>query len=194
MPRSWLHRPSRRTTKMQTELSFMRSENPANEHPKFARDESTHVAAHRKRRLVSQNGRIKVANTNIPGKRERYFGDLFTTILDMPFHWILGIYSLVYLASWSGFGTVWYVIYHMRKANGYEDYYCVDNVDGWISAFLFSIETQTTIGYGGRQVRFYLKIFLKITNLHSTVGVLIVCGVAVREILRNIQGHAGYIQ
>ena len=154
MPRSWLHRQTRRTAKMPTELTMVRSNNPANEHPKFNLGQSSHVAAHRKRRLVSQNGRIKVANTNVPGIHERYFGDLFTTVLDMPFHWILGIYSFVYLVSWLGFGTIWFIIQHIRERNGYEDFYCVDNVDSWTTAFLFSIETQTTIGYGGRQVYF----------------------------------------
>ena len=166
MPRAWLHRQSRRT-RMPTELTILRSNNPANEHPKFSVGESSHVAAHRKRRLVSQNGRIKVANTNVPGKHERYFGDLFTTILDMPFHWILGIYSVVYLASWLGFGTVWYIIHHLREINGYEDFYCVDNVDTWTTAFLFSIETQTTIGYGGRQVGYISKYFFKLFGLNS---------------------------
>lgn len=159
MLKAWLHRQSGRRVKMPTELTIMRSNNPANEHPRFSHSETTHVAAHRKRRLVSQKGRIKVANTNVPGKHERYFGDLFTTILDMPFHWILGIYSIVYLASWSGFGTIWFMIHHIRQSHGFEDYYCVDNVDSWTTAFLFSIETQTTIGYGGRQVRFFYKYF-----------------------------------
>lgn len=159
MPRAWLHRKSRRPTTMPTaELTIIRSNNPANEHPKFSLGDSSRVAAHRKRRLVSQNGRIKVANTNVPGKHERYFGDLFTTILDMPFHWILGIYSLAYLASWSGFGTVWFLIHYLRELHGYEDFYCVENVDSWTTAFLFSIETQTTIGYGGRQVGSFKNI------------------------------------
>ena len=146
---------TRRSFKMPTELTIMRSNNPANEHTKFSLGESSHVAAHPKRRIVSQNGRIKVTNSNLQGKRERYFGDLFTTILDMPFHWILGMYSMVHLASWAGFGTFWYFIHYIRQVGGYEDFYCVDNVDSWTTAFLLSIETQTTIGYGGRQVRLF---------------------------------------
>ncbi|XP_028402991.1 inward rectifier potassium channel 2-like [Dendronephthya gigantea] len=152
MPRSWLHRQTRCRNKMPTELTILRGKNPSNEHPNFISGESSHVAAHCKGRLVSQNGRIKVANSNVPGKHERYIDDLFTTILDMPFRWILGIYSMVYLASWLGFGTIWFIIHRVRESKGYDEYYCVEKVDSWTSAFLFSIETQTTIGYGGRQV------------------------------------------
>ena len=190
MPRAWLHRKPRRTKRMPTELTILRSNNPANEHPKFCSGDNSYVAAHRKRRLVSQNGRIKVANTNVPGKRERYFGDLFTTILDMPFHWILGIYSIVYLASWSGFGTVWYLIHYLRGRHGFEDYYCVDNVDSWTTAFLFSIETQTTIGYGGRQVGF---IYVFLNYLDWTVGGLILSCGKYCEIFTSIVVNIRYI-
>lgn len=162
MPRAWLHRRTRCRNKMPmpTELTIVRGKNPSNEHPNFSSCENSLVAAHRKGRLVSQNGRIKVENSNVPGKRERYIDDLFTTILDMPFRWILGIYSMVYLASWLGFGTIWYFIHRVRESKGYHEYYCIENVDSWTSAFLFSIETQTTIGYGGRQVSLTSKLFL----------------------------------
>lgn len=152
MPRAWLHQHSR-SARMPTELTIIRSDNPSNEHPKITLDsDSTSTSFHRRRRLVSRNGKVKVTNSNVPRKHERYFGDLFTTTLDLPFHWIGFIYSLVYLVSWSGFGTLWWIIYILRNSYGYEEYYCVENVDSWTTAFLFSIETQTTIGYGGRQV------------------------------------------
>lgn len=157
MPRAWLHRQTRKA-RMTTELTIKRSDNPSNDHPKFKKGGgscSSAVPTHRRRRLVSQSGRIQVSNSNISRLHLRYFGDLFTTTLDLPFHWIIVIYSVVYLASWSGFATLWWVFDHIRRSKGYGEHYCVDNVDSWTTAFLFSIETQTTIGYGGRQVRVY---------------------------------------
>lgn len=158
MPRAWLHGPSHSSGNMPTEMTIMRSKNPSNEHEKFEGVDSCHVASHRKRRLVSQNGRIKVTNTNIPGKRERFYGDSFTTILDMSTRYILLIYSVVYLASWSGFGSLWCLIDYSRQVRGDGQFYCIEKVQDWTSAFLFSIETQTTIGYGGRQVNFFMSV------------------------------------
>ena len=151
MPRAWLHRRSL-PAKMTTELTIMRSDNPTNEHPRFTVGTNSSTFVHRRRRLVTQRGRVKVTDSNVPSKNRRYYSDLFTTTLDLPFHWIIFIYSLVYLASWSGFGTLWWLIDYGRKAYGYEEFYCVYEVNSWTTAFLFSIETQTTIGYGGRQV------------------------------------------
>ena len=150
--RAWLHRQNN-CSRMppSTELTIVRSDNPSNEHPKLTREANV-TSVHRRRRIVSQGGKVKVTSSNIPKKHRRYFGDLFTTTLDLPVHWITVIYSTMYLISWSGFGTLWWLIYYIRKKYGYDDFYCVENVDSWTTAFLFSIETQTTIGYGGRQV------------------------------------------
>ena len=109
-------------------------------------------------RLVSKGGRVNLRSSNVPQKRERFLADFFTSLIDAKWRWVIGLYSTGFIFSWSFFGTAWFVIHTLRTT--YDDgKICVDNVFSWTSAFLFSVETQTTIGYGGRQVKL-LNCFL----------------------------------
>lgn len=102
-------------------------------------------------RLVNKSGKVHLRSSKVPQKRERFLADFFTSLIDAKWRWVIVLYSAGFILSWSLFGTAWFVIFWLRHRydNGVV---CVDNVDSWTSAFLFSVETQTTIGYGGRQV------------------------------------------
>ena len=102
-------------------------------------------------RLVNKNGKLHLRSSNIPQKRERFLADFFTSFIDAKWRWVFALYAVGFLFSWSFFGTVYFLIFWFRRKydNGVV---CVENVDSWTSAFLFSVESQTTIGYGGRQV------------------------------------------
>ena len=103
-------------------------------------------------RLVNKSGKVHLRSSKVPRKTERFLADFFTSLIDAKWRWVIALYSAGFIFSWSLFGTAWFVIFwlRLRYDNGVV---CVDNVDSWTSAFLFSVETQTTIGYGGRQVR-----------------------------------------
>lgn len=103
-------------------------------------------------RLVQKNGKHHVRSSNIPQKRTRFLADFFTSFIDAKWPWVVGLYSVGFLFSWTFFGTVYFIIFALRKKYD-EGTLCVEKVDSWTSAFLFSVESQTTIGYGGRQVR-----------------------------------------
>nr|XP_006820322.1 PREDICTED: G protein-activated inward rectifier potassium channel 2-like [Saccoglossus kowalevskii] len=108
-------------------------------------------------RLMSKDGKfnIKHKSTQAPS---RYLADIFTTLIDIKWRWNLTIFSLVYVVSWLFFGVIWWLIAighgdHIKS--NYKDPEfkpCTYNVYSWWTAFLFSLETQTTIGYGFRSV------------------------------------------
>ncbi|XP_068752419.1 inward rectifier potassium channel 2-like [Montipora capricornis] len=102
-------------------------------------------------RLVHKNGKHHVRSSNIPQRRERFLADFFTSFIDAKWRWVVVLYSAGFLFSWCLFGTVYFIIFELRQKydNGV---LCVEKVDSWTSAFLFSVESQTTIGYGGRQI------------------------------------------
>ena len=60
--------------------------------------------------------------------------------------------------SWLLFAGVWYLTFSLHgdfdPANVANESFvpCADNIKGFTSCFLFSVETQHTIGYGGRLV------------------------------------------
>lgn len=99
-----------------------------------------------RRRLVEKNGQRNVRSRLIP--RTRYVQDIFTTILDARWKWMFTFFIVVYLFSWVLFATVWWLIYQMRKVANE----CIIGVKNWSTAFLYSLETQQTIGYGTRAI------------------------------------------
>lgn len=100
---------------------------------------------------MQKNGKHHVRSSNIPQKRERFLADFFTSFIDAKWPWVVGLYSVGFLFSWTFFGTVYFIIFSLRQKYD-EGTLCVEKVDSWTSAFLFSVESQTTIGYGGRQI------------------------------------------
>lgn len=119
----------------------------------------------KKPRLVSKHGGLKVVATEVHSKQSMYASDMFTTMIDAKWHWILLLFVTAYIGSWLIFGGLWYVL-----ANIYGDDYCVDNVNSFTTAFLFSLESQTTIGYGGRQITPKCPEAVILINIQSLFG------------------------
>ncbi|XP_065660206.1 G protein-activated inward rectifier potassium channel 3 isoform X3 [Hydra vulgaris] len=96
------------------------------------------------RRLVKKNGERNVRSKYV--FRHLYLRDIFTTIVDAKWKWLIGLYTIFYLASWLVFGLIWWLIliFHGTK--------CFDHITSFKEAFLLSLETSMTIGYGGRQI------------------------------------------
>ena len=73
--------------------------------------------------------------------------DFFHTLIDAKWQYVFVLFATSFLLSWLAFGVLWYIVVTFARHRR-----CVDNVDDWMSAILFSIELQTTIGFGGRAV------------------------------------------
>lgn len=105
----------------------------------------------KRRRLVDKKGRIHVNYVNVPDRGQLYYlSDQFTTLIEARWRYVILIFSMAFIVSWLVFGSIWWGIYSYRLK--YHNITCIEKVYSWTSAFLFSLETQTTIGYGGRQI------------------------------------------
>ncbi|KAK1169419.1 G protein-activated inward rectifier potassium channel 2-like [Acipenser oxyrinchus oxyrinchus] len=106
-------------------------------------------------RYVRKDGKCNVHNGNVR-ETYRYFTDIFTTLVDLKWRFNLFIFVLVYTVTWLFFGMIWWLIAYIRgdlEHIGDNQWTpCVNNLNGFVSAFLFSIETETTIGYGYRVI------------------------------------------
>lgn len=100
---------------------------------------------------------------NVGHKSRRYFKDIFTTLIDAKWRFTLSIFCLNFIGLWTIFACFWFA---MAYAKGDIEYYerwllavdkeafemefprtpCVRHLYSFASAFLFSIETQHTIG------------------------------------------------
>ncbi|XP_019729192.1 G protein-activated inward rectifier potassium channel 2 [Hippocampus comes] len=111
--------------------------------------------ARKVQRYVQKDGKCNVHHGNVR-ETYRYLTDIFTTLVDLKWHFNIFIFVLVYTVTWLFFGFMWWLIAYLR---GDLDHIadnlwtpCVNNLNGFVSAFLFSIETETTIGYGYRVI------------------------------------------
>lgn len=107
-------------------------------------------------RFVSKAGQCNIHFSNMDEKSQRYISDIFTTCVDIRWRYMFLLFSLVFVVSWLTFGLAFWVIglLHgdMDHAEDKTFVPCVTQVTTFVAAFLFSIETQTTIGYGARCV------------------------------------------
>uniref|UniRef100_A0A1B6C9Q4 Inward rectifier potassium channel C-terminal domain-containing protein n=1 Tax=Clastoptera arizonana TaxID=38151 RepID=A0A1B6C9Q4_9HEMI len=110
----------------------------------------------KRRRAVFKNGECNVVQCHISKRRRKYLQDIFTTLVDTQWRWTILVFAFSFLLSWFTFACVWWLIAlthgDLEAENVNSDTWtkCVDNINGFTSCFLFSLETQHTIGYGGR--------------------------------------------
>nr|XP_009859945.1 ATP-sensitive inward rectifier potassium channel 12-like isoform X2 [Ciona intestinalis] len=122
--------------------------------------ERSNLISHKGVRFIKKTGHCNVSHSNLTDKPRRFIADIFTTGVDLKWRWNLFVFSAAFVVSWICFALVFWLISYLhgdfavRAAN--ESFTpCVNNLDinhPFTSSFLFSLETQTTIGYGFRVV------------------------------------------
>uniref|UniRef100_A0A3B3ZS06 Potassium inwardly rectifying channel subfamily J member 4 n=1 Tax=Periophthalmus magnuspinnatus TaxID=409849 RepID=A0A3B3ZS06_9GOBI len=117
-------------------------------------------------RFVKKNGQCNVVFNNMEDKPRRYLADIFTTCVDIRWRYLLLIFTTTFLLSWLLFGLVFWGV---SLAHGDFDLH-LPLKDG---AFLFSIETQTTIGYGFRCVTEECPVAVVTVVIQSIIGCII---------------------
>ncbi|CAB4065472.1 KCNJN [Lepeophtheirus salmonis] len=120
-----------------------------------------------KRRLVSKNGQCNIELKRVPKKNMKLIKDIFTTAVDMRWRYTLFFFATSFFVSWLLFALIWWAI-----AFGHGDLEW-KNLPDFTSCFLFSIETQHTIGYGSRSTSEECPIAIIVMCLQSIIGVVI---------------------
>lgn len=67
-----------------------------------------------KPRLINKSGEVKVQAKNVPRKMRRYLSDLFTTMIDLRWKWVIFIFVATYIISWLLFGFMWWLMAKLR--------------------------------------------------------------------------------
>lgn len=154
-------------------------------------------------RFVGKDGHCNVTFVNMSDRGQRYLTDLFTTCVDIRWRWMLVVFTLSFLLSWLLFGfTFWLIAVahgdlsvpssssssstvttssptsrdpeteHSRALVEPEEQ-CFQQVNSFMAAFLFSLETQTSIGYGFRSVTEACPLAVLAVVLQCIVGCII---------------------
>ncbi|XP_034060356.1 G protein-activated inward rectifier potassium channel 3 [Gymnodraco acuticeps] len=133
-------------------------------------------ARRKRQRYVEKNGRCNVSHGNMR-ETYRYLTDIFTTLVDLNWRSSLFVFVMAYAVTWLFFGAIWYLIAYLRGDLDHleDDTWtpCVHNVNSFISAFLFSIETETTIGYGHRVITDKCPVGTMLLLLQAILGSMV---------------------
>jgi len=131
----------------------------------------------KRKRVVKKGGSTSVTYKNISKKRRRYFSDLYTTLLDSSWSYCVLMFTASFYLSWLLFAIIYYIISYVHGDFDNEDSSktnpCILEVKDFSSCFLFSLETQHTIGYGTRQTTTECPDAMIFVSLQSVLGCLI---------------------
>jgi len=139
-------------------------------------------AQSKRNRMVSKHGKINTYNksTNDEERHERFIKDFFTSMIDLSWSWTIFCFSASFFVSWLLFAIIWYLIAlghgdfdPENLKEGSDHVVCVGEVHDFTEAFLFSLETQHTIGYGGRATTSQCALAIITMAVQSIIGVLI---------------------
>lgn len=136
-----------------------------------------------RRRAILKNGDCNILQSRISKHRLRFLQDIFTTLVDSQWRWTLIAFALSFLLSWLAFAVIWWLISFthgdlelnhlppVQEENEWKP--CVSNIFDFTSCFLFSIETQHTIGYGFRTTSEECPEAIFVMCMQSICGVMI---------------------
>ncbi|XP_075878117.1 ATP-sensitive inward rectifier potassium channel 10-like isoform X2 [Nelusetta ayraudi] len=112
-------------------------------------------ALRKRRRILSKDGRSNIRIDHVSGRSALYMRDLWTTFLDMQWRYKFFLFTATFAGTWFLFGVLWYLValvhgdlLEFEPPSNHTP--CVMQMQTLTGAFLFSLETQTTIGYGFR--------------------------------------------
>ncbi|XP_045116795.1 ATP-sensitive inward rectifier potassium channel 12-like isoform X3 [Portunus trituberculatus] len=160
------------------------ADTPEAETPSVFRYRHTRISSKKMRkRVVQKNGECNVSPSNVAKRRRRYLQDIFTTLVDIQWRWTLLVFAMSFISSWLLFALVWWVIaylhgdllpHHLPDQQAASNWTpCVMSIFSFTSCFLFSVETQHTIGYGSRHTTEKCPEAIFVMCIQSITGVMI---------------------
>ncbi|XP_072931920.1 ATP-sensitive inward rectifier potassium channel 12 isoform X3 [Epargyreus clarus] len=142
--------------------------------------QARHAARRVRKRVIFKHGDCNVVQWNVAKRRRRYLQDIFTTLVDAQWRWTLLVFALSFILSWLLFALIWWLIIFTHgdltpPPPGRNETFipCLNNVNSFTGCFLFSVETQHTIGYGSRTTNEECPEAIFVMCLQSIVGVFI---------------------
>lgn len=136
-------------------------------------------------RYMQKDGRFPVVFQRPPKDWSPYLTDIFTTLVEIRWSMMVLLFSLSYILSWLFFGLCYWLIAHVNgDADNLDEELCMANVRGFTGAFMYSMETQATIGYGFRGMTENCMVAIVVVTIQDIFSCLldtIVIGIVVAK-------------
>ena len=133
-------------------------------------------------RLVGKDGSRRLRTTGLKRMRKEKLEDGFTTFLEWSWCSTLVTFSASYFLSWLFFAAIWHFIFwlrgdldprHLPKYQAESEYIpCVFKIEDFTSSFLFSMEIQTSIGFGLRVSSHKCPDAVILQCIQTVIGIL----------------------
>ncbi|KAI5620318.1 potassium inwardly-rectifying channel, subfamily J, member 1a, tandem duplicate 1 [Silurus asotus] len=133
------------------------------------------------KRLITKDGHCNIEYGNVRYSNcFAYVLDFWTTIVEIRWCLVFVFFVSSFALSWFIFGLLWYWIAYNNGDLAWQNppakhKVCLRNVDGLTTAFLFSMETQTTVGFGGRDITPYCPSAIALIIIQILLGTIINC-------------------
>lgn len=127
-----------------------------------------------KRRYVHKDGSCNTIFRHVPEEWLLYVTDIFTTLVEIRWRVMFLTFALSYILSWLFFGILFWIIALIHgDTKDPNNEPCVYDVRSFTAAFLFSLETQTTIGYGSRGMSENCMLAIITVTIQDVISVFI---------------------
>lgn len=132
-----------------------------------------------KNRICFKNGYLNTFTPTDENQAHKFLQDIFVSIIDLNWGWIYVIFAAAFFLSWLAFAVVWYLTcwvhgdFELENTQNAEFTPCASEIKDFTSCFLFSLETQHTIGYGGRATTEECPFAIIVMSTQSIMGVII---------------------
>ncbi|XP_028825808.1 inward rectifier potassium channel 16 isoform X2 [Denticeps clupeoides] len=129
---------------------------------------------YKRRCHIRKDGGCNMVFRHIPEGWLLYVTDIFTTLVEIRWRVMILTFALSYILSWLLFGMLFWII---ALSNGdvkeHVSEPCMYSVHSFTAAFLFSLETQTTIGYGFRGMSENCALAIMLVTVQDVLSVFI---------------------
>ena len=123
-------------------------------------------------RIVDRDtARAKVMRSGVKTQYLGYAFDNFTTLVNAPWWLVILIFSAAYVLSWVFFAGIWMLTEFVEGSVNNRT--CTTSVTDFNSAFLLSLETQVTIGYGNVNVAESCTLGSFVLIIQTLIGIFI---------------------
>jgi hypothetical protein len=117
------------------------------------------------------------------------FSNWFHLLLEVSWRSVIAFFAASFIASWIFFGFIYYaIVYASGDMQALPEHkQCIANVHTFVGAFLFSLESQQTIGYGTRYMTEMCSPAVVALVIQMIVGLLLqtmLAGIMVAKLLR----------